>query len=83
MNEERKYVEIGIRYTLRFDGDREIWIVRPSPYSEDVVFHDTAIVSVPANWNNSDICTKLFVTGKKLYYYDNSGRLICAGEIES
>lgn len=80
---ERKNVEVGIRYELRFDGDREFWITSYSPYIDDVVIHDLAVVSVPVNWNNADICTRLFAIGKKLYYYDNSDRLICAGEIES
>ena len=83
MNEERKEVKIGIRYTLVYDGTREFIRTRIFPHSEDVVIHDSAIVSVPLEWDDADIRENLFLTGKKLYYYDNSDRLICGGEIES
>lgn len=82
-NEEKKEVRIGIRYTLIYDGVREFLRTRVFPYREDVVIHDLGTVSVPAAWNDMDIRENLFLTGKKLYYYDNSNRLICAGTIES
>ena len=79
----KKDVKVGILYTLVYDGEREVLRTKVFPYSEDVVLHDWATVSVPANWNDADIRENLFLTGKKLYYYDNSDSLICAGEIES
>ena len=83
MNEERKDVKVGIRYTLVYDGIREFLRTRVFPYSENVVIHDSATVSVPEWWDVADIRENLFLTGKKLYYYDNSDHLICAGKIES
>lgn len=83
MNEERKDVKIGIRYTLVYDGASEFFRTRIFPYSEDVVLHDWGTVSVPSDWADADIRENLFSTGKKLYYYDNGDHLICAGEIES
>lgn len=79
----KKDVKVGIRYTLVYDGVSEFLRTKIFPYSEDVVLHDWATVSVPANWNDADIRENLFLTGKKLYYYDNSARIVCAGEIES
>ena len=83
MNEERKDVKIGIRYVLRFDGNRGIWSAKCFPYSDDVVIHYSVIVSVPANWNSADICSELFLIGEKIYYFDDASRLIYAGAIKS